>query len=66
MINEWLTDQEIIIGPAVALVLFLGIFIGMLTWIFRPGSRQTYERDAQLPFDDGRTPPPHEHTRTGE
>jgi cbb3-type cytochrome oxidase subunit 3 len=67
MINEWLSDQEVLLGPAIALVLFLAIFIGMMVWIFRPGSRRAYEHDAQLPFDDARqAKPPRTNPRTGE
>ena len=53
MIGEWLSDQGILLGPAVALFLFFGVFLGMLAWIFRPGSRQVYDRHARLPLDDG-------------
>ncbi|HKJ00354.1 MAG TPA: cbb3-type cytochrome c oxidase subunit 3 [bacterium] len=53
MIKEWLTDQGLMLGPGVALGLFLVFFIGVLFWIYRPGSNRIYEREAQLPFEDG-------------
>lgn len=53
MIREWLTDQGLLLGPAVALFLFLGVFVAMLAWIFRPGSRRIYDEQARLPLDDG-------------
>ena len=51
MIREWLTDQGLLFGPAFALALFLGVFVGVLAWIYRPGSRIIYEHEARLPFD---------------
>jgi cbb3-type cytochrome oxidase subunit 3 len=53
MIRTWLTDQGFLLGPAFALVVFFVVFIGVLVWIYRPGSRQVYEHEAQLPFDTG-------------
>jgi cytochrome c oxidase cbb3-type subunit IV len=52
MIREWLTAQGFQLGPAVALLLFLAVFVGMLVWIYRPGSRRIYDRQANLPFDE--------------
>jgi cbb3-type cytochrome oxidase subunit 3 len=52
MISNWLTDQGYLLGPAVALLLFLLIFAIVLVWIFRPGSTEAYEREAMLPLDD--------------
>ena len=58
MIGPWLSDQGYLLGPAFALLVFLAVFVGMLLWIFRPGSGHTYEREAQLPFDEGAHPGP--------
>ena len=52
MISAWLTDQGFLLGPAVALVLFFSIFMAVLAWIYRPGSREIYEHEARLPLDD--------------
>jgi len=52
MIASWLSDQELLLGPTVALLLFLLVFAGVLVWIFRPGSDAAYEHEAMLPFTD--------------
>jgi cbb3-type cytochrome oxidase subunit 3 len=54
MIQSWLADQGLTVAPAVALLLFMGIFIGVLVWIFRPGSRAQYDHEARLPLEDSR------------
>ncbi len=45
-------------GAALGLIVFLALFVGMLVWVFRPGSKRKYERNAAIPLDDGtkRTP----------
>ena len=53
MIGSWLTDQGLTLGPALALLLFLAIFVGVLAWIYRPGSATLYEHEARLPFEAG-------------
>ena len=52
MIREWVADQGLLAAPAFALILFLAVFIGVLVWIYRPGSSQVYAREARLPLDD--------------
>ena len=54
--REWISDRSLVIGSAVAAILFLSLFAGMLVWVFRPGSRQQYRERARLPFDDSRLP----------
>ena len=54
--REWISDQNLVLGSAVASILFLSLFAGMLVWVFRPGSRQQYRERARLPLDDGRLP----------
>jgi cbb3-type cytochrome oxidase subunit 3 len=56
MTGPWLTEQGYLLGPAFALLVFLALFVGMLLWLYRPGSRRIYEQEARLPFDDGRHP----------
>ena len=51
MIRTWLADQGFLWGPGTALILFLALFIGVLVWVFRPGSRETYEQEARLPLE---------------
>jgi len=53
MIRSWLTDLGFTWGPTLALLLFFGLFIAVLVWVFRPGSRKAYEHEARLPLEDG-------------
>ena len=57
MIRAWLSDRMSDPGFAVeggiSMILFLLLFVGVLVWIYRPGSRNTYEQEAALPFEDG-------------
>ncbi|MBI3515393.1 MAG: cbb3-type cytochrome c oxidase subunit 3 [Proteobacteria bacterium] len=53
-------DQLVALTRVVGLVLFLGFFLGVLAWVFRPGSRRLYEAGARVPFaDDGAREPRH-------
>lgn len=36
------------------LLIFFGFFVAMLVWIYRPGSRKTYDDAANIPFKKGR------------
>jgi cbb3-type cytochrome oxidase subunit 3 len=45
--TEWLFLSEITV------ILFVGIFVGSLFWIYRPGSRERYAARAQMPLNDG-------------
>ena len=40
-------------GPMLALGLFLACFIGIVIWVFRPGSSTIYNRASKLPFMEG-------------
>lgn len=40
-------------GAALGLIVFLALFVGMLVWVFRPGSKRKYERNAAIPLHDG-------------
>jgi cbb3-type cytochrome oxidase subunit 3 len=42
--------------PALSLVVFVITCLGILAWIYRPGSRQFYRRLGGLPLEDGRGP----------
>lgn len=52
MIKEWVSDQSALVAPAIGLVLFLVFFVAVLFWIYRPGSKSTYDEESQLPFTD--------------
>ena len=58
-----MTHQEVtILAGTVGLVMFFGFFVGVLFWIFRPGSKQTYQGAAQIPLHDDEPPV---HSREG-
>ena len=44
------TDQ--LIFPLITVLLFTGIFVASLIWIFRPGSKETYARRSLMVFSD--------------
>ncbi|MFV8753573.1 cbb3-type cytochrome c oxidase subunit 3 [Nannocystaceae bacterium ST9] len=37
---------------AVAIVMFMTIFLGALIWMFRPGSKQVYAACSTMPLSD--------------
>jgi len=45
-------EQLVSLTRVIGLVLFLAIFLGVLAWVFRPGSRRIYEAGARIPFAD--------------
>ena len=47
-----LSRTDLLVLPEIALVLFLMVFVGALIWIFRPGSKNTYDRRSLLPLTD--------------
>jgi len=52
MKNEILSRTDLLFLPEISLVVFVLIFFGALLWIFRPGSKETYERRSRLPLVD--------------
>ena len=52
MIREWWTDQGLFLAPVTALAIFMILFLGVLFWIFRPGSKRIYEQKARMPLED--------------
>lgn len=53
---DWWAESGATIGGTIALLLFLALFIGIVVWVYRPGSRERYQRNARLPLQDGRHP----------
>lgn len=49
--------------PAVAMVIFVAIFIGAMLWIFAPSRREELRRAAVLPLDDDQVDPSTRHSR---
>ncbi|MDF1856691.1 cbb3-type cytochrome c oxidase subunit 3 [Pseudooceanicola sp.] len=47
------------------LVLF-GFFVGVIFWVFRPGSRKTYADTAMIPFRNEQAPAPADANATKE
>lgn len=52
MIREALSNYPHALLTAVGLILFLGVFVGMLIWVFRKGGKEFYGRMAELPFNE--------------
>ena len=40
------------------LLLLFGVFVGMMVWVFRPGSRTLHEDTANIPFRNDDSPAP--------
>jgi cbb3-type cytochrome oxidase subunit 3 len=38
--------------PVIACLLFVAIFIGVIFWVLRPGSKSFYEQAGQIPLLD--------------
>ena len=45
-------DDLVAVTRVIGLVLFLGFFLGMLAWVYRPGSKRAYEAGGRVPFHD--------------
>jgi cbb3-type cytochrome oxidase subunit 3 len=35
------------------LFIFLGLFVAILVWLFRPGASEKYEQYGEIPFKEG-------------
>jgi cbb3-type cytochrome oxidase subunit 3 len=63
-----LAQTDLLLFPLISVVLFVLIFSAAVLWVFRSGSKERYERDSALVFDDGseqispHTDTPHTHT----
>ncbi|MBU0554129.1 cbb3-type cytochrome c oxidase subunit 3 [Myxococcota bacterium] len=47
-----LSQTDLVSLPLIALVIFMGIFLGVLLWIARPGAADTYARYGQMALED--------------
>jgi cytochrome c oxidase cbb3-type subunit IV len=45
-------DSATTLSQIFALVLFMGLFIGVIVYVFWPGNRKKFDEAAQLPLDD--------------
>jgi len=66
MIHDWLANNGIVLGPASVMVAFFLLFLALLAWLYRPGSSEGYQLEANLPFEDGQHGGPHTTTFQGE
>jgi cbb3-type cytochrome oxidase subunit 3 len=51
MMSGILSRTDLLLLPRVSLTLFVGIFVGMVVWIFRPGASKGYEARARMALD---------------
>jgi cytochrome c oxidase cbb3-type subunit IV len=45
-----------VLSQTVALLLFMGLFIGVVVYAFWPGNKKKFDEAAQLPLDDEKDP----------
>jgi cbb3-type cytochrome oxidase subunit 3 len=58
-----LSQTHLLAFPLFAVVLFSSIFVGMLFWVFRPGSRRIYDERSRMILE---TPDSHDTLNTSE
>lgn len=51
-LSELMSQMDLAIYPQVALVIFLGVFVGVLYRVFSRRYTQDYEEASRLPLDD--------------
>lgn len=61
-LSDIVGNSGLSIYAQIALVIFVLAFLAILVWLFRPGSKERFRRDAMMPLDDEtpverRTPP---------
>ncbi len=49
-------EELVALTRVIGLAVFLMMFLGVLVWVFRPGSRQVYDANARIPFADESKP----------
>lgn len=52
MIRDFLSQTDLVAFPLFTVLLFVGTFVGMLVWIFRPGAKAAYRERSMLALDD--------------
>lgn len=55
MFKDVLARMDLAAAPSIALVLFFGLFVGVLLWLMRSRNNAHFERMNQLPLDGGET-----------
>lgn len=61
-LSDIVGNSGLSIYAQIALVIFVLAFIAIVIWLFRPGAKERFRRDARMPLDDDtpvepRTPP---------
>lgn len=52
MKSEIISLSEYAFLAEIAIVLFVGVFVGSIVWMFRPGSKRAYAERSRMPLDD--------------
>lgn len=52
-LSDVMSAMDLATFPQVALVLFLGVFVGVLVRVYVRGKPADFESQSRLPFDDG-------------
>lgn len=52
MKSDILSLSEFAYLAEISTVIFMGVFLGAIYWMFRPGSKTAYAARAQMPLDD--------------
>jgi|JI10StandDraft_1071094.scaffolds.fasta_scaffold3092836_2 cbb3-type cytochrome oxidase subunit 3 len=55
MMSGILSQTNLLIFPLFAFVLFCSIFVGVLFWVFRPGSRAVYDARSRMVLEGNDT-----------
>lgn len=53
MFKQVIANMDMAIFPTIALVLFLGVFIGATIWVFRKRSSEIYQEISLNALEDG-------------
>ena len=46
-----------VLSQTIALILFVGLFVGILVYVFWPGNKAKFDEAAELPLDDDNDKP---------
>ena len=46
-----------VLSQTIALILFVGLFAGILAYVFWPGNKKKFDEAAELPLDDDNDKP---------
>ena len=52
MKSDILRLSEFAFLAEISIVIFIGVFLGSILWVLRPGAKQVYAARAQMPLDD--------------